>query len=310
MMSVTSPNHFSIRLLDPEHRKIYKEQIKMPPRPQSRALLIGAMVILIATPALAEKLGLQLYSLRNQMANDLPATLAQISEWGLDYVEGGGSLYGYSVDDFRDQLRKNGLKLISVDTTYQELRDNPIAAVYKAKFYDAEFATFYSIPHDPGTGMTIADTRAAVDVMNEAGELLKANGVTLQYHPHGFEFRPYGDGTLFDVLVDEVTEAQFQMDVFWVRQAGTDPVALLRKYPGRFTSLHLKDRAPGTPDSDDGRADDETNVTLGQGDVGIAAVVSEARRQGIPYYFLEDESSRVMDQVPKGIAYVESLPAK
>jgi sugar phosphate isomerase/epimerase len=279
----------------------------MPHRRQFNALLISAVMILVATPAVAEKLGLQLYSLRNQMADDLSATLAQVSEWGINYVEGGGALYGLSVDDFRDELRKNDLKLISVDTTFDELRDSPIAAVYKAKFYGAEFATFYSIPHDTSKGMTINDTRAAVNVMNEAGKLLEANGITLQYHPHGFEFHPYGDGTLFDVLVDEVTEAQFQMDVFWVRQAGVDPVALLRRYPGRFTSLHLKDRAPGTPDSGDGRADDETNVTLGQGDVGIAAAVNEARRQGIRYFFLEDESSRVLKQVPKGIAYLDSL---
>ncbi len=244
------------------------------------------------------------------MTEDLPAALAQVSDWGLDYVEGGGALYGLTVDEFRDELQKNGLKLISVDTTFEELRDNPIAAVYKARFYGAEFATFYWIPHDSSAGFTVDDARAAVDVMNEAGKLLKANGITLQYHLHGFEFQPHGDGDLFDVLVNGVTEAQFQMDVFWVRQGGADPVAVLKKFPGRFTSLHLKDRAPGTPDSPDGRADDETNVTLGQGDVGIAAVVSEARRQGIRYFFLEDESSRVLQQVPKGIAYLESLPTR
>lgn len=260
-----------------------------------------------ASPALADKLGLQLYSLRHQLADNLPAALAQVSDWDLDYVEGGGTTYGLSVDDFRNELRNNGLKLVSVDTTFDELRLNPIAAVYKARFYDAEFATFYSIPHDADKGFTIDDVRAAVDVMNEAGKLLKANGITLQYHPHGFEFQPRGDGTLFDVLVNGVTEAEFQMDVFWVRQGGVDPVALLKKYPGRFTSLHLKDRAPGTPDSGDGRADDETNVTLGEGDVRIAAVVNEARRQGIRYFFLEDESSRVLEQVPESIAYLESL---
>lgn len=269
--------------------------------------LLAIAGMLGASPAIAGKLGLQLYSLRHQLADDLPATLSQVSDWGLEYVEGGGMLYGLSVEEFRDALRQNGLALVSVDTTFDELRRDPIAAVYKARFYNAEFATFYAIPHDAEKGFTIEDVHAAVKVMNEAGKLLKENGVTLQYHPHGFEFRRYGDGTLFDVLVDGVTEAGFQMDVFWVRQAGVDPVALLKKYPGRFTTLHLKDRAPGTPDSSDGRADDDTNVTLGQGDVGIAAVVDEARRQGIPYFFLEDESSRVMEQVPEGIAYLKSL---
>jgi sugar phosphate isomerase/epimerase len=272
-------------------------------------LLVAAGMLLGASPASADNLGLQLYSLRNQLADDVPAALAQISDWGLEYVEGGGTTYGLPVDDFRAELRKNGLRLVSADTTFDELRDNPIAAVYKARYYGAEFATFYAIPHDREAGFTLGDALAAVEVMNEAGKLLKANGIVLQYHPHGFEFGPHGDGTLFDVLVSGVTEASFQMDVFWVRQAGVDPVALLRKYPGRFTSLHLKDRAPGTPHSGDGRADDDTNVTLGEGDVGIAAVVAEARRQGIRWFFLEDESSRVMEQVPRSIAYLESLPA-
>lgn len=279
-------------------------------RRQWTALLTGALMMLLAVAAQAERLGLQLYSVRNQLAEDLPATFAQVRDWGLDVVEGGGALYGLPVDEYRDELRKNGLELVSVDTSFDELRDNPIAVVYKARFYGAKFATFYWIPHDGDKGFTIDDVNAAVEVMNKAGAVLKANGITLQYHPHGFEFLPYEGGTLIDPLITGVTEAQFQMDVFWVKQGGMDPVALLKKYPGRFTSLHLKDREHGTPDSSNGRADDETNVTLGDGDVGIAGVVAEARRQGIRYFFIEDESSRVMQQVPASIAYLETLPQK
>jgi sugar phosphate isomerase/epimerase len=269
----------------------------------------GVFASLAPLTAGAEELGLQLYSLRNQMAEDLPAALASVSEWGLDYVEGGGALYGLTVDAFRDELRKNGLTLVSVDTSFEELRDNPIAAVYKARYYGSEFATFYWVPHDGSEGFTIEDARKAVAVMNEAGKLLEENGVTLQYHLHGYEFQPHGDGTLFDVMAGEVTDAKFQMDVYWVRQGGADPVALLKKYPGIFTSLHLKDREPGTPESGDGDADVETNVVLGQGDVNIAGVVKEARRQGIRYFFLEDESSRVLEQIPKSLRYLESVGA-
>jgi len=272
------------------------------------ALLAGAAITLLGTAAHAEDLGIQLYSLRNQLAEDVPATFAQVRDWGLEVVEGGGALYGLQADAYRDALEENGLELVSVDTSFDELRDNPIAVVYKARFYGAQYATFYWIPHDGDKGFTIEDVNAAVKVMNEAGKLLKAHGVTLQYHPHGFEFLPYEDGTLIDPLITGVTEAQFQMDVFWVKQGGMDPVALLKKYPGRFTSLHLKDRAHGTPNSTNGRADDDTNVTLGDGDVGIAGVVAEARRQGIRYFFIEDESSRVLRQVPASIAYLETLP--
>ncbi len=95
------------------------------------------------TPLLAQEVGLQLYSLREQLAEDLPAALAQISAWGIRAVEGGGTLYEHPLDDFRAALKRNGLSIVSVDTSYEELRDNPIAAVYKARYYGAVFATFY-----------------------------------------------------------------------------------------------------------------------------------------------------------------------
>lgn len=270
------------------------------------SLPLGALMF--SHPAAnAETLGIQLYSLRHQMEQDLPAALEQVAAWDLGVVEGGGALYGMTADRFRETLEANGLDLVSVDTNFEELRDNPMAVVYKARFYGADLATFYWIPHDGNIGFTEANARDAIAVMNEAGPLLSAHGITLQYHVHGYEFLPHGDGTLFDLMANEVTGGEFQMDVFWVRQGGADPVALLKKYPGRFLSLHLKDRAHGTPDSTDGRADEETNVVLGDGDVNIAGVVAEARRQGIEFWFIEDESTRVLEQVPLSIEYLEGL---
>jgi sugar phosphate isomerase/epimerase len=99
----------------------------------------------------------------------------------------------------------------------------------------------------------------------------------------------------------------FEMDVFWVKQPGHDPVALLKKYPTRFLMLHLKDREPGTPDSQNGHADVESNVVLGSGDVGIAAVMEQAKLNGVKHYFIEDESSRSVQQIPKSLEYLKSL---
>lgn len=275
------------------------------PRQISVAVLASMLILPAAS---ADQIGLQLYSLREQMAEDLPAALATARDWGLDIVEGGGNLYGLTADEYRNALEQNGLALVSVDTSLEELRDNPIAAVYKARFYSAELVTFYWIGHDDKEGFTIEHALEAVEIMNTAGKLLAEHGLTLQYHLHGYEFLPHGDGTVFDAMVAGTTDAQFQLDVFWVRQAGVDPTKLLQKYPGRFTSLHLKDRAPGTPDSSDGRAADETNVVLGTGDVGIAAVMAEARKQGVEYFFLEDESPHVLKQVPESLAFLETLP--
>lgn len=253
------------------------------------------------------EIGLQLYSLRNQMKEDVGKAIKQIHDWDIDVVEGGGALYGNSIHEFKAILEQNKVSVVSVDSSVGEIRDNPMGAVYKADFYGAKYATIYWMPFDNKVGFNIENAKALVKVLNEGGKILKQHGVTLQYHPHGYEFGEYKDGTFLDYIIQNTTESKFQMDVFWVKQGGGDPVAILQKYPNRFTSLHVKDRLPGSPNSSDGTADVETNVVLGSGDIGIAAIIKEAKKQGIQYFFIEDESSRVIHQVPKSKAFIESL---
>jgi sugar phosphate isomerase/epimerase len=164
------------------------------------------------------------------------------------------------------------------------------------------------IPHQ-GDTFTIDETKKAVEVFNSAGKVLKENGLSLCYHPHGYEFRPYENGTLFDYLMNNLNPeyCNFEMDVFWIKHPGQDPVALLKKYPKRFLLMHLKDRKPGTEGNQNGRADVETNVVLGTGDVGIAEIMKEAKKQGVKHYFIEDESSRSLEQVPQSLAYLKKL---
>ena len=103
-----------------------------------------------------------------------------------------------------------------------------------------------------------------VEVFNAAGKTLKENGLSFWYHAHGYEFREYaeGKGTLFEYMMEKTNPeyVNFQMDVFWMKNPGQDPVALLKKYPTRWKSLHLKDRRIGTPNNPNGRQDKETNV--------------------------------------------------
>jgi sugar phosphate isomerase/epimerase len=239
------------------------------------------------------------------MEADLPKAIAQVEKWGINSVEGGGNLYNYPISDFKALLDKHHVQVVSVDTNYEELRDNPIAVAYKAKLYGARFATFYWIPHNNPFSADYA--KEAVEIMNKAGALLKKNGVTLQYHPHGYELIPYEGGTVLDYMLKNVTEAKFQMDVFWIKHGGQDPAELLKRYPGKFTSLHLKDRLSGTDSLVSYQAAAEYNVVLGTGDVGIDKVISAAKQQGIRYFFLEDESSKVLTQIPKSIDYINSL---
>jgi sugar phosphate isomerase/epimerase len=212
------------------------------------------------------------------------------------------------LEDYKNLLKKNKLKMISVGADYNQLKENPQSAIDEAKAFGAKYVVCFWIPHD-GDNFTLDNMNDAVTVFNKAGKLLHENGLTLCYHPHGFEFRPYQDGTLFDHLVKQTDPRylNFEMDVFWVKHPGQDPVALLKKYPNRFLLMHLKDRQHGTEGNQNGRADVETNVVLGTGDVGIAEIMKEAKKAGVKHYFIEDESSHSVTQIPKSLTFLKSL---
>ena len=253
----------------------------------------------------AQEVGIQLYSLRNQFKTDIPGTLEIIRDWGITKLEGGDT-YGMELPKFLGLLEKNGLQVVAVGASFDDLKNDPGKVADLAKAYGAQYVMCAWVPHE-GNTWGIAETKRATEVFNKAGKALKEKGITLAYHMHGYEFRPYKKGTLFDYMAQNARHFTFEMDVYWVQHASADPVALLRKYPDKFSLLHLKDMKTGTPKDDTGHADVETNVVLGTGEVDIAGVVAEAKKIGIPYMFIEDESSRVVQQVPKSLKYLKSL---
>ena len=279
-------------------------------RKHSTLFIFFAGLLLSSSPVCAQKeIGLQLYTFRAQLPKDLPGMLQKISSMGIRELEGGGT-YGLSVDSFKTLLKKNNLKIVSTGSGFQELDTNAQAAANRAKALGARYVVCTWIPHEKE--FTLDNAKRAVEVFNKAGKLLKENGLSLCYHPHGYEFGPYEGNTLFDYMVKNMNPsyANFEMDVFWIKHPGQDPVALLNKYPNRFLLMHLKDRKPGTPGNQDGRADVESNVVLGSGDVGIAEIMRVAPKAGVKHYFIEDESSRSEQQVPQSLEFLKSLRKK
>ncbi|GAB3340504.1 sugar phosphate isomerase/epimerase [Larkinella ripae] len=248
--------------------------------------------------------GLQLYSFRAQFPKDVAGTMAKVREMGFREVELAGT-YGLSAADFRKLLDKNGLKAISTGASYEDLSTNVPKVIEEAKAFGVKYVMCAWIPHN-GDKFTIEDAKKAADVFNTAGKLLRDNGISFCYHIHGYEFQPYQNGTFFDYLVEnlEPRYANFEMDVFWVKHPGQDPIALLKKYPGRFPLMHLKDRKPGTPGNNTGHVDVESNVAIGKGDLGIAEIMKQARKSGVKHFFIEDESSRSVEQMPESVAFL------
>lgn len=251
--------------------------------------------------------GVQLYSFRNQFKESIPSTLKAMQQMGIRYAEGGDS-YGMAPQEFKKQLDEHGIKVMSIGADFEQLRNKIDDVIATARLYGASYVVCFWIPHQ-GDQLTKDEADAAIGVFNEAGRRLRKAGLTLCYHPHGYEFAPLGNGTIFDHFVNtsDPESLSFEMDVYWIKQAGQEPLSLLRKYPARFKLMHLKDRRPGTPSSNNGHADVETNVTLGKGDVGIADLVKEARKLKLAHLFIEDESSRSLSQVPESLAYLKTI---
>lgn len=253
-------------------------------------------------------IGLQMGTFNKQLRADLNGTLKKMQELGITEVEGGGT-FGMEPDAYVQLLKEHGIRVVAIGAHFDSLRLNPAKYVKLATQVGAQQVVCYWVPHT-GDVFTLDDAKNAVTVFNKAGELLASNGLTLCYHAHGYEFGKHGDGTLFDYLAQNMDPryANFQMDVFWIKQSGTNPVELLRKYPTRFKSMHLKDRLHGMPDSSNGRAEvEKANVVLGTGDVDIAAIMKEGVKRGIKHYFIEDESSRSWEQVPESIKFLKQI---
>ena len=260
----------------------------------------------------AQEIGLQMGSFRDLLREDVRTAFARMKELGIRELEGGFAR-GMSREEYKKLLKEYDITVVATGIGFDRLEqpDSLKKVIANAKDLGASYIVCYWIPHD-GDNFTVEDMKRAVKVFNEAGKTIKESGLTFAYHPHGYEFRPYeggGNSTMFEYMMDNTNPeyVTYQMDVFWIKNPGQDPVALLKKYPTRWKMLHLKDRRFGTPNNPNGRQDKESNVVLGSGDVGIAEVMKTAMELGIKHYFIEDESSRALEQVPQSIAYLRSL---
>ena len=253
------------------------------------------------------RIGLQLYSLREQFAKDVPKTLDQVRDFGITYVET-HSTYGLTPEKFRAELDSRGLKAVSGHFSYERCRDDIEGVAREAKILGLQYAGCAWIPHkDPFDEKTC---REAIDVFNRAGEALAKHGLKFFYHTHGYEFLPYDKGTFFDLMMAK-TKPQFvnyEIDVFWIVHPGHDPVKLLEKYGSRFELMHVKDMKQGTPTGlFTGQSEVTNNVAVGAGVLDWPAIFKAAQKAGVKWYFLEDESPTSVQQIPRSLRYLANL---
>ncbi|MFN3997049.1 sugar phosphate isomerase/epimerase family protein [Algoriphagus sp.] len=258
-------------------------------------------------PMLQVPLGIASYTFRNQWKNGVPQTLDIIQQMGFTEFEGGAP-QGVSPEDFKKMLSDRGISIPSTGTGFEALESDPQAVADKAKALGTRYVMCAWVPHKRGE-FNKADADRAIKAFNEGGKVLKENGITFKYHVHGYEFQPYGNGTLFDYLVKNTDPkyVSLQMDIMWTHFGGGDPAALLKKYKKRWVSLHLKDFKKGAPKDMTGLTGPENDVPLGQGELNFPAILRQANKIGIKHMFIEDESDLELEALPKSIAYLKSL---
>jgi sugar phosphate isomerase/epimerase len=277
--------------------------------------LIASAIVASATAFAADsgQLGLQLWSLRAQLTASLPQGMAEVKALGFTEVESAGT-YGHTAKEFRALADANGLKIVGAHIPYERLQKEFDTVLAEVQTLGVSYVIVAWVPHDPKLPFDVSQARAAVANFNAWGAKLKAAGIGFGFHTHGYEFRPLADGTsAFDVMMNETyPDLVFcEMDVFWVVNAGLDPVKLLQKYPTRFKAFHIKDMRKGAPTGlYDGHAPASDNVIVGQGVMDWPAILAEGAKDGVTYNFIEDETADPVGNIPPSITYLETLGLK
>lgn len=252
-------------------------------------------------------IAVQAYTYRNSFPNGLEATLDTIQSLGVTEMEA-GDLYGKTPAEFKALTDARGIQIPSIYVDYNRIKNDPNEVILTAKALGATYVMVAWIPHD-GNNFNIEDARKAAQDFNKVGKILDENGLIFCYHIHGYEFKPYQDGTLFDYIAENTNpdHVSFELDLLWAVHGGADPVDLLKKYGERWKLVHLKDLKKGVQGDHTGYTPTDNDVALGTGQIDVPAIIKEAKKAGIKHYFIEDESDRIRSQVPQSIAYLKSL---
>lgn len=257
---------------------------------------------------LSERIGLELYSLRDYLKTDVKGTLAYVKSLGITEVEVAGT-YGMKTEDFKVELDKAGLKPHSTLLDFNLFKDSINKVVATCKALGIKYAGCAWIPH-VSNNFSKDDADKAIMVFNKAGESLAKEGIKFFYHCHGYEFKPTAEGTLFDYIVKQTNpdNVGFECDVYWAFHGGQDPALLLKKHKGRFVALHIKDMKNGQETGElSGGTPLTSDVAIGTGQLDFKKILQAAIQTGVKFYYIEDENAEVKEHLPISLRYLRNL---
>lgn len=241
--------------------------------------------------------GLQLYSVREQMAQDLDGALAAVRAAGYTQVES-ASLPKKPAKEIRASLDKAGLQCVSAHYGFADVTTRFDETAAYAKELGCSYLICPSTPKRDGSApserspMMLDDWKNAAEQFNAIGDKANAAGLHFGYHNHTGEFiQTEGKVPYMELLrLTDPAKVTFEMDAGWVKVAGVDPVQLMQRYPHRFSMLHVKDFKLAADPQPDKREDSKV-TELGRGSIDYRPMFAQAaKNQHITHAFVEQEA--------------------
>jgi len=260
---------------------------------KSGTFALGSIVIPYIMPITTEEtkeIGLQIYSVRNELKEDLEGTLKQIAKIGYKWLElanyNDGKFYDKSPGEFKKLIDDLGMKIISSHTGV-EIKGVDMSNVEKLADAHAELGLKYVIkPWLVEERRVSADSYEKVaEELNKIGEVMKSRGLKFGYHNHDFEFENVENHIPFDILLSETDKelVTFEIDLYWIKKGGKDAIEYFKKYPGRFELYHIKDMD---------NTEEGYFTEVGTGIINFVELFAHKNLAGMKYFFVEQDNFR------------------
>ena len=227
--------------------------------------------------------GIQLWSVRDDLAKDPKGVLKQLASYGYKQIEsfegGKGIFWGMSNTEFKAEMDKLGMKIISSHCDINKDFEKKAAEA-------AAIGMKYLICPYKGPQKDLDAFKKFADEFNQKGEICKKNGIRFAYHNHDYSFATMNGEMGQDVMMKNTDSSlvDFELDMYWVVAAGQDIETWLKKYPKRFRLCHVKDRKKGAP-----LTDKDESVVVGTGSINYPKILKTAKKYGMEYYIIEQE---------------------
>jgi sugar phosphate isomerase/epimerase len=244
-----------------------------------------------------EKIGIQLYTVRDQMKADFEGTLARIAQIGYKEVEFAG-YFDSAPADVRAILDRNGL---AAPATHM-MADGADAwrkAFDTAKAVGHQYVVAPWIPEEKR--MTLDGWKRVAEEFNRAGQIAKDTGLQFAYHNHDFEFPKMEGQVPYDVLLQTTDPklVQLEIDLYWITKGGQDPLAYFARWPGRIPLVHVKDSMGGP---------EHKMVDVGQGTIAWKRIFAKRDQAGIKHFFVEhDQPPQPFEDIATSYKYLSQL---